>query len=124
MDSISAHIEKIKIPSIKQDLILIHQKLLEINTDKSKSPGISFENKVNRLKSENPAEYERFRRSTIPLILETTKNINEFLDIASKSKVLLSGKIKNYLEESYMELESDIRIIQKYYFDRTTSFLK
>ena len=123
-NKILLHIENIKIQSVKRDLKLIHQMLSEINSAKLNSQGVSFENKINRLKAENAAEYEKFRRSTIPAILETTKQIDEFFEIISKSQVNISKNIKKYLEENQMELESDLKIIKKYYFDRNISFLK
>ena len=58
------------------------------------------------------------------MILETAKQIDELFSIISKSQVNLAASIKEYLEENQMEIESDIRIIKKYYFDRNINFLK
>ena len=104
-------IESIPLEKLKKELKIIHESISEIKKEKDNITGLYFENKLNRLKTENPGEYERFHRSVIPLILGTNNKIENIL----KNSEELPPRITEFLEKNKVELEHDSKIIRKKY---------
>lgn len=114
-------IQGIKVETIKKDLENIHNSLKEINNTKNNMSGVSFENKINRLKSENASEYEKLRRNTIPLMLETNEKIDEVMNIINEIDIKIPKKVNFYIKNMKEVLEIDCRALEKY---QKHSFLK